>query len=921
MLRRISVLLLLFLVHTSVVIAQNKNIYEVQGSVYDTAGKAITFAYVQIRELALNAVTDNAGHFSFVLPVPARGENIQLEVSHVGKDTYKKTLISGKNISLHIVLNDLSYALPEIQVTSVRQATLNSNSSIVFDRAAIEQTQALSLSDILNYLPGKKITPPNVMDKLNITLRSEATSGSFGLNNAFGTAIVMDGSPVSNNANIQAVNVSRNGFGTANQIGVGTGRMNDYANNGIDLRQIPVENIESVEVISGVASARLGDYTDGAVLVNRQAGISPLRVSTRMRYGTQNISLSKGMKLSRKLGALSVSMDYLNSNEDPRDKFKSFNRVSGSVSWSYASTGKVKFKNTLTVDYATNIDKIREDPDDGSHSAASFKNYNFSVNNRSSLQLKKAWLKKIDFTVSYSGGKQDSYDQVYVNISSIKQITTAMETGIHEGYFVPGYYYAIRRLIGRPVNGFARLELNNYFRTGALFHNVIVGGNVNYSGNRGPGLVEDPNTPRTSNYNQGVTNRPIAFNRTLFTQTYWGIYAEDRITTDIANRPANISLGIRGDKQNGFFVVAPRISLNYALSKQVNLNAAFGMASKAPALLQINPGDVYYDIPLLSYYAGNAAENYYLAYTHVIQVRNQNLKSYTSSMSEAGLSWKQPLFRVSMNMFYKETHDGVAGNTDYTRVTLPVYKVSKAVPGAKPEIEQTGTKNYNVTYSRLNNALETSTWGSELFVNTNKVRSIQTSFTFNTSFYNTYYFNKNLVMGDMAMFDEFVLQGKTAIVGLYDKNENSTYTLKSGITASTHVSALRLVVSISGDIFWISKTKYNQASLYPVAYYTKDMELVPLTKDAARTAEYQHLWRTDEDRTLTNNLPNVYSNWHAVISKEIGNNLRFSFSAYNFLYLNQNKQKLVTTSTGASTMSFFSLRTAPSFGAELRLTL
>lgn len=99
------------------------------------------------------------------------------------------------------------------------------------------------------------------------------------------------------------------------------------------------------------------------------------------------------------------------------------------------------------------------------------------------------------------------------------------------------------------------------------------------------------------------------------------------------------------------------------------------------------------------------------------------------------------------------------------------------------------------------------------------------------------------------------------------------------------------------------------------------MELVSLTKDDARTTAYQHLWRTDEDKTLTNNLPNVYSNWHAVISKEIGNNLRFSFSAYNFLYLNQNKQKLVTTSTGTSAMSFFSLRTAPSFGAELRLTL
>ncbi|MDZ7763810.1 MAG: TonB-dependent receptor plug domain-containing protein [Melioribacteraceae bacterium] len=70
---------------------------------------------------------------------------------------------------------------------------------------------------------------------------------------SLGTQVIIDGVPVSNTANLQA------------GIGYST------AGSGVDLRLIPAENIESVEIIRGVPSVKYGDLVDGAVIVKSKA--------------------------------------------------------------------------------------------------------------------------------------------------------------------------------------------------------------------------------------------------------------------------------------------------------------------------------------------------------------------------------------------------------------------------------------------------------------------------------------------------------------------------------------------------------------------------------------------------------------------------------------------------------------------------
>src|SRR5690606_37188493 len=136
----------------------------------------------------------------------------------------------------------------------------------------------------------------------------------------------------SNNANMQGRNPLIRGIGGSNLSvppgnfgGDGPGNLpysGESTFGGIDLRQIPIESIERIEVISGVAPARYGDISDGAVIVERQAGLTPTFFRVQARNNATSYGISKGFALSPTLGHFNVDLSYVNSFADNRDKLK-----------------------------------------------------------------------------------------------------------------------------------------------------------------------------------------------------------------------------------------------------------------------------------------------------------------------------------------------------------------------------------------------------------------------------------------------------------------------------------------------------------------------------------------------------------------------------------------------------------------------
>lgn len=897
----------------------------IKGKVTDEQGKPLSFVSIDVMPDAKTTLGKLDG--SFEINVNDETRDVTFTISYVGKNSITKTLKPAQfGTFQRIVLETNSLKLNQVEINAVRKKTFASNSSIVFDREAIEQTQALSVGDVLKYLPGQSIVRSgaalqgaNVINLRNTTPPMSEQS----MNNAFGISVQIDGNAMDNNSNMQTMNPGRMGFNSSNNIStpntlgdlsqkngtLNSNYMGDVANNGVDLRQLQAENIESIEVISGVASAKYGDYSTGVVIINTQAGITPLRASIRTNEGTQNIGFNKGFNLGPALGVLNASLDYLNSNDDPRNKLKSYNRAGGNFLWTIHTKNKLQFKNTLSAGYNQTLDKTKRDPDDGNDRMSKFNNWNLRVSNRSELIFKKPLLYNISMQMSYNQGRQNSYSQYYLNLRPVMGVTNSEETGTSEGVYVPGYYLAVQQIIGEPVSASARIESNTFLKINKLSYKITLGANYSYSANKGPGMIVFADRPRF--YQTGNKNdRARSFNN-VPVQKNIGFYMENFINTRILNRYYTLNAGIRGDVQNGFFNLSPRINSNWRITNKVNWSLSYGIATKAPSLSQISPGNVYIDIPLVNAYTGNADKSVYLVHTEVMKMNNTDLRPYKSRTIETGFTVDLKPVHASMYLFDRVMDNGFASFRQLKPVTLPNYKVTD-VPGEKPLYEVDGTfKTYNVTYNKINNGNYNHSKGLEFMISLEKIKVIATSFSLNLALYNSYFKNSNeepSIPSDATNIDYNI----PAVYGVFKNQESKAQNIKSTLTTNTHIPSLRMAIMLTGEIFWQNRTELLSTGMYPVGYLNKDLEYFPLDGKSAQDPKYAHLLKTPTDQSVQNRPSFIYSNFHMRLSKEIGQSLRFSFNSYNVFNL-----RPVENRNGS--INYYNGR--PSFGAELIFTI
>jgi len=163
--------------------------------------------------------------------------------------------------SVDIVMSTSALQLDQLTVTADRtgRARGELGTASVIDRDAIANQIASSLQGVLELVPGVPLQPPGLDAAAQFSLRALATSPTAGVGGlagpgaadigAAGTLIVLDGIPLSNNANLQTVGARGETVPTASTAG-----------GGIDLRRIPASTLERVEVIRGIPSARWGDY-------------------------------------------------------------------------------------------------------------------------------------------------------------------------------------------------------------------------------------------------------------------------------------------------------------------------------------------------------------------------------------------------------------------------------------------------------------------------------------------------------------------------------------------------------------------------------------------------------------------------------------------------------------------------------------
>ncbi|WP_231427430.1 TonB-dependent receptor [Pedobacter sp. Leaf250] len=924
--KKLYILLLLVLVCFAGM-AQIRN--AVTGKVVDPQNRPLELVNIKVIETNQYATTDKFGIFRI------NGSEINnvltLEISYIGFQKLRifATIKEGETNLGNINLKVLDLSLENIEINAKRNYSGQTNSSLVINRDLIEQIPALSVNDLLNQIPNRKITPPSLQNVQNLTLRSTfapTTSGrsDFELNNSFGVAIILDGNPISNNANMQSRNVGISGMGgSAVTSGAGYGLRGsgsttysgDYAFGGTDLRQIPADNIESIEVISGVAPVKYGDLTDGAVIIERQAGVSPTYVRMQLRDNATSYSLSKGLKLSDKLGSLNLGANYVNSFADNRDKLKEYRRINTNAMWTN-SYGKDKaLKNTFSFDYGRNLDGIKQDPDDPKSTKTRFDSWNLSLSNRTSYRFSSNFFKSIGLNLNYAEGHQVTYDEQLVNEAYVLY-SDAVTTGITRGKYDSGVYTAVSQIDGRPINFSARLDLSTEFKTGNITHYLSFGTNYSYSANKGLGQVVDPNAPRggvrvtSTTFSSKNSERYYDFNLANAIKDA-GFYTEDMFKVKLFDRDLNVRAGVRADIQNGYASFAPRTNLNYGLSKNVRVGLAYGLSFKSPGLAQRYPGPTFREIPLLNAYNGNVNESIYLLYVNRYEPNNENLKASKSETIEFTTQIKLKDFNLSVSAYNKTNSNGISTVHDFQALTLPTYS-AVLTPGQPAAYTQTGSRIYSLDYYRFDNDLRSENQGFEIVLSTPEIKEIATSFNISGGFSKTAYQSTYPTITNAVTSLTTSTNPKYAVTGVYEPNNRSAYFSSGRITASTHIPKVSLILQLTAEFDLYKKTVSAANQNLPVAYYTLDNSYVVVNNFDRNDPLTSHLYRSPAELSSTN-LPKIISNYHLSIAKEIKKRFRFSFNVYNVL----NYQPYYTSTTG----SLIFPNTAPTFGAEMSLKL
>ena len=199
--------------------------FSLSGRVVDAEGSAVELAVVSLNK-SIWATTDKDGNYTVS---NLKKGKYEYQVSFVGYKDLSGTVEISNNTILNFTLQTLSLELNSVTVTAERE---DMGSKSVINEEAVRHLQPKSVSDLLQLVPGNLAKNPNLNELSQATVREIEPSAGASL----GTSVIVDGTPLSNDANLQAIASTRYGSASGTQ----TDGMSDQttAGGGTDLRTV-----------------------------------------------------------------------------------------------------------------------------------------------------------------------------------------------------------------------------------------------------------------------------------------------------------------------------------------------------------------------------------------------------------------------------------------------------------------------------------------------------------------------------------------------------------------------------------------------------------------------------------------------------------------------------------------------------------
>lgn len=902
-------------------VQQRAKDFTLTGEIYEAeTGKPIPFATVYMPDLLLGTSAREDG--TFVLNHVPAGE-VRIEIRFVGRLSRDTVLqVSSNMAGLHFYLPQENFRLNEVVVTAENNKAGQATSSKI-SRLAMDHMQTVSLNDLMQLLPGGLTINPNLgyASQLNLRMIAGEAQGITSLDgsqgkeaanmNSLGTAIIRDGAPLSNNANLQVMSPAINGAGTA---------LGGTANpaGGFDVRSISTDNIESVEVIRGIPSVEYGDLTAGAVIINSKAGKEPFRLRFKTNENIYQVSAGKGFNLGGNRGSINISGDYAYNVTDPVQSYVYYQRAAAKVMYSNVFFHDLLRSNT-SVELIYGNNKRKQNPDDEvTQLKTNGRDIGLSFNTNGVFDINYGWLKNLRYTVAAQYMNKKSYEQRLLTAASSQYSMTTTDgavlinrpgediyddegnklTNIPQGEehlyasWLPYDYVTRYDIEGKEINVFAKLMANFVKQWEHVHNRILIGADFKTDGNNGRGKTFDPTTPpwHSQSLSFFTTYRTRKYSDIPFVNQL-GVYAEENFRYTFADRDLNLQVGVRYDKLLGKKDVwAPRLNASLDLfPKVLTLRGGYGITAKMPTVLYLHPEKAYFEILNFNSLTDEKipeAQRLLMTTTRVFDTENKDLEIAKNKKAEVGLDLNLKGVRLSVTAFRERMNNG------YTMGYLPstfqsidyVEYASGDLPAdgvGLPHLNVKNTYKVLLRYQTPQNTLTINTKGLEFDLDFGRINAIRTAFSVNGAWMQTERFNNGYTYYEKGSSDP----KKCSHIGIYEQGMRKNYLERFATTfrATHNIPQIGLVVTLAAQVLWkeANWSKFGNDSI-PVSYISKeDGQVYAFDPSKKEEAEFATIIRrvNEKDYIRESMSPTLCVNMH--LTKEIKDFLRVSFFANN----------------------------------------
>ncbi|UKI24240.1 MAG: TonB-dependent receptor plug domain-containing protein [Bacteroidales bacterium] len=699
------------------------------------------------------------------------------------------------------------------------------------DRSAMEFLQPTSLSDLMQLLPGGQQKDPDLSAANTIGLRETGTmdaQGNSSVNNNYaisslGTLFVVDGNPLSTDANMQYTPLSSTQSTTTTS---STENNLNTTNRGVDMRSISTDDVESVEVVRGIPSVEYGNLTSGMVKINKIRRSTPFTARFKADGYSKLLSLGKGLKLSH-TALLNIDASMLDAKPDPTNNLQKYRRGNGSLRLTL-NTDALRY--SAAVDYTGSFDNSKSDPDINYGRIDEYKStYNkiAITNNISWRPTAKGLFKSFDINTLITQQFDRLTQRRLVAPQRYGIVPTTSEEGVHDAALIFSEYEASFLSDGKPFTAYAKAKANFALTTGALTSNLLAGADWNYAKNFGRGQVYDLSRPLSVS---GWGSRPRKFSD-IPALSQVSAFIEYNGKAELASHRLELQAGLRTNSltgldsryaMKGHIYLDPRANLKWSLpawewaGHRIALSFAGGMGktSKMPTLNYLYPDKHYNDITELGYYDPNHPQDYsrFVVRSYIQDPTNYNIRPASNIKKELRMDFSFGDNTISVDYFRENMSSGfrymaVYGVYDYNDYDETAID-SRSLTG-KPSLEGLPytPKRKLDGYTRADNGTRIDKEGIEFQFTSARIRPLRTRVNINGAWFKTRYSNSLPMFVSVAdVVDGSAVSDR--YVGLYDWNDGDwNETLSTNLMFDTQIPEWGLIFATSVQCSWFVKTQ------------------------------------------------------------------------------------------------------------------